>query len=81
MLGEVMLPILALASIPMKSGKLQFAVVIVFCKCVQKWSCCSLLCSMLVGACAQMRKSCMCLELMVMASNVGSDFQTVMSLA
>ena len=39
-----------------------------------------MLASMLVGACAQMRKSLMCCELIVMARSVGSDFQMVMSL-
>ena len=34
---------------------------------------------MLVGACAQMRKSLMCCELIVIASNVGSDLYIVMS--
>ena len=80
MLLDVWLPVLALASIPMISGNGQFAVVMTSCKWFQKTFCCVVLELILVGACAQMRKSLMCCELIVMARRVGSDLYMVMSL-
>ena len=64
---------------PIMSGNGQFASEMTSCRWFQKASCWVVLALMLVGACAKIRNSLMCCELIVIASSVGSDLYIVMS--